>query len=117
MSYEIFTIPAFDKAAKRLKKKYRRIKNDLELLMETLQNNPFAGVAIPGFSHRVWKIRLASSDMQVGKRGGYRVIYAIDLEEGGCYLLTIYPKPDKADVSAAELEQLLLELEEFLNEQ
>lgn len=117
MSYEIFTIPAFDKAVKRLKKKYHRIKHDLEQLVETLQDNPFAGVAIPGFSHRVWKIRLASSDMQAGKRGGYRIIYALHQEEAACYLLTIYPKPDKSDVSAAELERLLLELEEFLNEQ
>jgi hypothetical protein len=52
--------------------------------------------------------------MQVGKRGGYRVIYAVDREEQACYLLYIYPKPRKADMSAQELEDLLLELEAFL---
>ncbi len=81
MSFEIYTIPAFDKAAKRLAKKYRRIKVDLVRLAEVLREEPFAGVAIPGFSHQVWKIRLASSDMQAGKRGGYRVIHEALLDE------------------------------------
>ena len=114
MSYEVFTIPAFDKAVNRLRKKYRRIKVDLERLVKTLRANPFAGVAIPGFSHRIWKIRLASTDMRVGKRGGYRVIYVVDREEQACYLLYIYPKPEKTDMSAQELESLLLELEASL---
>jgi len=114
VNYEVFTIPAFDKAVKRLGKKYRRIKVDLERVVRTLSANPFAGMAIPGFGHRIWKIRLASTDMQVGKRGGYRVIYAVDREEQACYLLYIYAKPEKADMSAQELEDLLLELEAFL---
>ena len=71
---------AFNKAVKRLRKKYRRIKVDLERLGEALEANPFAGIAIPGFGHRIWKIRLCSTDMQAVKRGGYRVIYAIDRE-------------------------------------
>ncbi len=117
MSYEVFSIPAFDNAAKRLQKKYRHIKADLGRLVDILQDAPFAGVAIPGYGHQVWKIRLASTDMQVGKRGGYRVIYAVDREEGACYLLTIYPKSEKADVSGEELEPLLEDLEQFLDEE
>jgi mRNA-degrading endonuclease RelE of RelBE toxin-antitoxin system len=114
VSYEVFTIPAFDKAVKRLRKKYRRIRVDLEQVVRTLSANPFAGMAIPGFGRRVWKIRLASTDMQVGKRGGYRVIYVVDREEQACYLLYIYAKPERTDMSAQELEALLLELEVFL---
>lgn len=114
MNYEVFTIPVFDKAVKRLRKKYRHIKVDLERLVKILKADPFAGMAIPGFGHRIWKIRLASTDMQVGKRGGYRIIYAIDREEQACYLLYIYAKPEKADMSVQELEDLLLELEAFL---
>jgi mRNA-degrading endonuclease RelE of RelBE toxin-antitoxin system len=114
VNYEVFTIPAFDKAVKRLRKKYRRIKVDLERLVKALEVNPFAGMTIPGFGHRIWKIRLGSTNMQVGKRGGYRVIYAVDREEQACYLLYIYPKPEKTDMSAQELEDLLLELEAFL---
>lgn len=115
MSYEIFTIPAFDRAAKRLRKKYRNIGSDLGRLVNLLADNPLVGTAIPGFGHQVWKIRLASVDMQVGKRGGYRVIYALNSQAQSCYLLFVYAKPDKSDVSPGEIEDLLLDLENFLN--
>jgi len=114
MNYDLFTIPAFDKAVRRLSRKYRRIKVDLERLAVELQANPFAGVAISGYGHQIWKIRLVSIDMRAGKRGGYRVIYALDQGERACYLLYIYPKPDKADVTAEEIEKMLQALEAFL---
>jgi len=110
MSYQIETIRPFDKAVKRLARKYRHIKRDLRDLVGTLSANPYAGVAIPGFAHRVWKVRLASSDIRAGKRGGYRVIYAISRQARTCYLT----KPKKANVSAREIEALLVELEEYL---
>jgi len=102
MNYQIETIPPFEKAVKRLAKKYRRIKQDLQVLVGILSENPFAGVAIPGFAHQIWKVRLASSDIRAGKRGGYRVIYAIGRGTRTCYLLYIYPKPAKSDISAGE---------------
>jgi mRNA-degrading endonuclease RelE of RelBE toxin-antitoxin system len=43
VNYEVFTIPVFDKAVKRLSKKYRSIKVDLERLVKALEANPFAG--------------------------------------------------------------------------
>ena len=110
MNYRIETTPAFDRAVKRLLKKYRHIKADLLILLATLGSNPCAGVAIPGYSHAVWKIRLASTDMQVGKRSGYRVIYAVDVTGTRCVLLYIYAKAEQADVTPAEIERLLADL-------
>ena len=112
MSYQIESIAPFDGAVKRLAKKYRRIKQDLRGLLDVLAENPFVGDAIPGFAHEVWKIRLASSDMQSGKRGGYRVIYAINQETKFCYLLFMYAKPERRDVTAREIEAFLAELDE-----
>jgi len=40
MSYQIETIPPFEKAVKRLTKKYRHIKQDLQVLVGTLSANP-----------------------------------------------------------------------------
>ena len=111
MSYEVRTIPAFDRAVKRLHRKYRHIKEDLQKLVETLSSDPFVGVAIPGFAHEVWKIRLASTDIGKGKRGGYRVIYAVRQDTQTCYLLYVYAKPQKADVTPEEIEALLADLE------
>lgn len=110
MNFQIETTPAFDRAAKHLYKKYRRLKEDLSSLATLLSGNPFAGVAIPGFSHAVWKIRLASTDMQSGKRGGYRVVYALDLEKNRCILLYIYAKAEQANITQAEIEDLLTEI-------
>jgi len=53
MSYQIETIRPFDKAVKRLAKKYRRIKQDLLVLVKSLSTNPFIGVAITGFADQV----------------------------------------------------------------
>ena len=115
MSYQIETIRPFDKAIKRLAKKYRRIKQDLRVLISMLSTDPFAGVAIPGFAQQVWKIRVASRDIRGGKRGGYRVIYAISKEAEMVYLMYIYPKSKKANISAKEIETLLVELEDYLS--
>ena len=112
MSYQIESAASFDRAVKRLAKKYRLIKRDLSGLVDILADNPFAGDAIPGFAHEVWKIRLASSDMQSGKRSGYRVIYAINQATEFCYLLFIYAKPERGDVTASDIEALLAELDE-----
>lgn len=115
MSYEVFTLLLFDRAVHRLKKKYPRIRSDLERLIAGLRSEPFSGFAIPGYDRRLWKIRMASVDMQSGERGGYRVIYSVHQELQRCFLLYVYAKPEKEDVSSQELEVLLLELEAFLD--
>ncbi len=46
MNYRIETTPAFDRAVKRLLKKYRHIKTDLLTLLAILGSSPYAGVAI-----------------------------------------------------------------------
>ena len=116
MSCRIKTIPAFDKAIKRLRKRYPHIKRDLQSLLNILHSDPFAGTAIPGFSHKVWKIRMGSIDMQAGKRGGFRVMYLVEKEHESytCYLLYVYPKPRRKDMSRREIEQLLQEMETHL---
>ena len=50
--------------------------------------------------------------MQSGKRSGYRVIYAINQATEFCYLLFIYAKPERGDVTAGDIEALLAELDE-----
>jgi mRNA-degrading endonuclease RelE of RelBE toxin-antitoxin system len=117
MSYQIRPTRSFLRAAKRLARKYPRIKADLRCLHDLLADNPQRGVAIPGFAHRIWKIRLGSSDMQRGKRSGYRVIYAINHRVRVCYLLFIYAKGHRSDVTPDEIERLLQNLERELDQQ
>jgi mRNA-degrading endonuclease RelE of RelBE toxin-antitoxin system len=110
VSYQLKPTRSFVEAARRLKRKYPHIQQDLKRLHAILSTEPTRGVAIPGFSHTVWKIRLASVDMQSGKRGGYRVIYTINPQEQACYLLTIYAKADQSDITTEQVRQLLIEL-------
>ena len=50
--------------------------------------------------------------MQSGKRSSYRVIYAVNHQSEICYLLFMYAKPERGDVTASEIEALLAELGE-----
>ncbi len=87
MNYEVMAVEYFRRRLKKLSKKYRRIGEDYKSLIETLEDNPMKGDAIPGFGNKIYKIRMRSSNMKRGKRGGFRVIYY--LSNHIVYLLTI----------------------------
>ena len=99
----------FRRRLKKLNKKYRRIGEDYKSLIETLENNPSEGDAIPGFGNKIYKIRMKSSNMKRGKRGGFRIIYY--LSGHIVYLLTIYAKAKKEEVSVKEIKEALRELD------
>lgn len=70
MRCEIEITRPFERCIKALKKKYPHVKDDLEEVFPRLREDPEAGDCIPGFEDRVWKLRVASSDIKKGKRGG-----------------------------------------------
>ncbi len=65
--------------------------------------NPQAGDLIPG-SGGVRKVRWGRAG--AGKRGGVRVVYYFHDETIPLFLLTVYPKNRKDDLSPAELKTL-----------
>ena len=67
MSYNVVTVPPFDRQLKRLAKKYLSLKTDLALLGNQLSNNPKIGKPI---GQDCYKIRLAISSKGKGKSGG-----------------------------------------------
>lgn len=107
MHCNILTIPEFDKNVKKLSKRYKNIKNDLIHLVKELQDRPTLG--IPLFNN-CFKIRLANTSVPTGKSKGFRVIsYYID-ESNNIYLLNIYSKSDRENISDAEIIELLKEI-------
>jgi len=104
MSYNILTIPPFDKQLKRLAKKYPSIKSDFAAFLENLEANPIQGTDL---GNNCYKIRLAIKSKNKGKSGGARVITHIVIAESTVYLLTIYDKSDKGNITDKELEELL----------
>jgi mRNA-degrading endonuclease RelE of RelBE toxin-antitoxin system len=110
MSYEIVFGQTFKENVRRLGRRFPHVKADVGAGIRVLMNNPRAGVVIPQ-GHGARKLRLLSSDLRTGKRGGFRLIYLVEDEPSPrIYLLLLYAKPDRETVSAAEIERLLAEI-------
>lgn len=102
--------PGFKRNLRRLARKYRHIKFDLTTLIQEIEAGNTPGDQIPRAEDEIYKVRVANSDLQRGKSGGYRVIYAIE-SPTKYILVTIYSKTEQADVSIAELQRILAELD------
>lgn len=102
--------PHFEQQYKRLRKKYRHIGDDLKPLIERLERGETPGDQVQGTRFTVYKARIASTDAQRGKSGGYRVIYYLRTKDF-IFLIEIYPKSERVDVSGAELRQIIEEVE------
>ena len=108
MSYKVIPTEYLKQQVLELKKNYPNIRRDLKELSGILKLNPKSGKSL---GKKVYKIRLKSSDISKGKRGGYRIItYVID-EQEIVRILTIYAKPRKANISDKEIMSILQEEE------
>ena len=104
MNCNVLTIPQFEKDVKKLAKKFKAIKKDLSNLISDLEEEPTQGTSL---GHGLYKLRLANSSIPTGKSGGFRVItYFID-DENNLYLLSIYSKTEKENISDEELKEAL----------
>jgi mRNA-degrading endonuclease RelE of RelBE toxin-antitoxin system len=102
----------FKRRLKGLAKRYRQIQADIQPVFEQISLGNFIGDRIPGTSYTVYKVRAKNSDAQVGKSGGYRLIYQI--ESPTCVILhLIYSKSDQTTVNADEIQRMV---EEFYSE-
>jgi mRNA-degrading endonuclease RelE of RelBE toxin-antitoxin system len=114
MSYDVHLTETFQKSVKALKKKYPHVKDDLVGQIKVLEEDSSAGDRIPGWNKEIWKVRVASSDVRKGKRGGYRLIYLWKADEIKIYLLVAYFKGEKAEITKKEIEILLKQLNQEL---
>lgn len=104
MNYKIDTIANFRKEAKKLTKKYPSLKNDLAELGSQISADPTTGTAL---GNNCYKIRLAIASKGKGKSGGARVITHFYVSDETVFLLSIYDKSDKENISDKELLELL----------
>jgi mRNA-degrading endonuclease RelE of RelBE toxin-antitoxin system len=114
MSYEAYLAETFQKCIKILKKKYRKVKDDIENVIQRLEEDPSIGDPIPGWNKEIWKIRVASSDIKKGKRSGFRLIYLWKAGEFKVHLLAVYFKGEKEEISKTEIDRLLKKLNQEL---
>ena len=85
--------------------------DDYRKLQETLLMRPEAGALIRG-GGGLRKIRWRISGQ--GKRGGLRVIYYWDKLEDTFYMLTVYKKSKKEDLTRSQLQVLHQLVKEWL---
>jgi mRNA-degrading endonuclease RelE of RelBE toxin-antitoxin system len=104
MNLKITKLETFAKEAKRLYKKYKKLPDDLKILVKELNDNPKAGIDLGA---NCYKIRLANSSIPTGKSSGFRVIYYYYDGELDIYLLTIFSKRDMGNISDEKIMELL----------
>jgi hypothetical protein len=104
MSFNVIVTNGFIKHAKSIGKKHHSLKSDLEVLIDSLEQNPLQGEPL---GKDCYKIRMAITSKGKGKSGGSRVITCVKIVDHDVYLLSIYDKGDKESISDKELDDLL----------
>ena len=107
MPFNIVATPEFLSEAKKLAKKYPSLKNDITALAEQLKVNPTLGTSL---GKDAYKVRLAIASKGKGKSGGARVITCVKIVANSVYLVSIYDKSVRADISDNELKERIKNL-------
>jgi mRNA-degrading endonuclease RelE of RelBE toxin-antitoxin system len=109
--YQVEASDNFQRNLRSLSKRYRRIRSDIQPIIDQLQAGELSGAQIPNIGYEVFKVRVKNSDAQKGKSGGYRIIYYL---RSSTYILLIalYSKADQGDVSVAEIQSVITEFEQ-----
>ena len=104
---KVLATQAFLKSAKPLLKRYKSLEGELETLISKLEVEPETGTPL---GDNLFKIRLAIKSKQKGKRGGARLITFYLKKDDALFLLTIFDKSEKENVSDGEIKKWINEL-------
>jgi mRNA-degrading endonuclease RelE of RelBE toxin-antitoxin system len=92
--------PEFKRNIRQLAKKYRHLQADVQPVITQLEDGATPGTQIPRTGYTVFKARIKNSDIQKGKRSGYRMVYYLKTPEL-VLLITIYSKTEQDDAFPA----------------
>ena len=110
----VIALPEFEKEARRLKRRFPRVSDQVRILASLLSNWEMPGDRVPDTSNRIYKARLPNPSARRGKRGGFRVYYAVS-QSDMIYLVTIYSKTDRDDVNTYEVQQRIRRMDRELS--
>ena len=106
-SIDISLTPEFKRNLKKLAKRYRNIRLDIQSIIEELQKGNFLGDRLSGYSDQfIYKVRVKNTNIKKGKSAGYRLIYLLE-SETTILLLTIYSKSDQEDITVNEVQAIV----------
>jgi len=100
----------FKRNLRALAKKYRSIKADVQPIIDKLEDGELPGDQVPGGHLAIFKVRIQNTDIQKGKRSGYRCVYYLKTRDQ-IILVTIYSKLDQSDVSGKRIKEILAEVD------
>lgn len=101
----------FFKEAKKLRKKYPKIDQDIKTLVLKLKLGYPLGKRIEGLKgFNIYKTRIRNTSSNSGKSGGFRAIYYLQTEKE-ILMLSIYSKSQKENISKNEILEILREEE------
>jgi hypothetical protein len=96
---------SFLQEAKKLSKKYKRLKNDLKEAVDEIETRKDFGTSL---GYGLYKKRVPNSSIPTGKSGGFRIIIYQKMEDK-VVLISIYSKTQKETLSDEELIAILKE--------
>lgn len=103
-SYKIELTDNFKKEAKKLIKKYASLQSEILELGNELAENPTLGTPL---GNDVYKIRLAIASKNKGKSGGASVFSYLKIIDKTVFLIAIYSKGERDNISDKEIEERL----------
>ena len=104
MKFNVVATANFKREIKKLLKKYPSLQKEYLNLAEGLETRPKQGTLI---RRNCFKIRLSIKSKGKGKSGGARVITCFVLVEKSVYLLSIYDKSEKENITDKQLSDFL----------
>ncbi len=110
MANSIVLSPIFETRFKRFKKKFPTLESEFNKFALKLLENPTMGILI---TENVYKIRIASTDKNSGKSGGFRVItYLVNKIENNTEIniIIIYDKSEEANFNKNQIKTMLKNL-------
>lgn len=103
------TQPPFKRALKGLARRYPAVLDEIERLITRLEADERPGDKIPNVGYDVYKVRLKNPSAGRGKRGGFRVVYYVQMADR-VILLTIYAKSQQEDISVEQIRRVIADL-------
>ena len=97
---------AFKRQLERLSRRYRRIRADVQPVIDRLAADETPGDRIPGVALLLYKVRVKNSAAVRVKRSGLRIIYYLHTADD-IRLVTIYSKSEQADIAPDELKRIV----------
>ncbi|MBQ7197988.1 MAG: hypothetical protein IJS29_01870 [Selenomonadaceae bacterium] len=100
------------------KKNYKNIKYDIKEVTDELTEGNLVGDRLEGLDipegTAAYKVRIANSSANVGKSGGFRLLYYVAIGDD-IYLLSIYSKKD--DIRILNDKQIEILIKNILNDE